>query len=112
MRRHLPLITIFVCQVLLAALVLLLYFVTRPAFAEVYRDYPGRAPVLAALALSSWYLPSLPAVTAACDLAAFAMPRRSLRNLAFGLGLVVPAFGLALAAFGIFVPLFQVAPAR
>lgn len=111
-RRHLPLITIFVCQVLLAALALLLYFVTRPAFAGVYENYPGRIPTAARLALSAWFLPALPAVTAACDLAALTMPRRSLRNLALGLGLVVPALGLTVAAYGLFVPLFQVAPAR
>jgi hypothetical protein len=111
-RRHLPLITIVVCQVLLAGLALLLYLVTRPAFAGVYESYPGRIPTLARLALSSWFLPALPVVTAACDALALAMPRRSLRNFGLGLGLVVPALGLALAAYGLFVPLFEVAPAR
>lgn len=110
MRRHLPLITILVCQVLLAALVAFLYLVTRPAFAEVYRDFPGQMPRLAALSLSSWYLPSLPVVAVVLDGIGLLMPKRSARNFALGLGLVIPAFGLTLAAFGIFVPLFQVAP--
>ena len=112
MRRHLPLITVFVCQVLLAFLALVLYFGARPEFAEAFRDFAAPLPWHARLALTTWYLPSLPAVALACDAVALLVPKRSVRNTLFGLGLVVPAFGLALAVDGIFVPLFQVAPMR
>lgn len=108
-RKNLPLITIVFCQALLAGLSALLYFVTRPEFAKAYEDYPGRLPADARLALSSWFLPSLVVVAVLLDAAALAMPRRSWRNAFLGAGLVLPAFGLALAIDGIFVPLFQAA---
>lgn len=111
MRRHFTLITLFSCQALVVALALFIYYVPRPTFAEAYRDYPGRIPAHALLALSSWYLPSLAVFAAACDLVALFLSRRSHRNVAMGLGLVLPAFGLALAIDGIFVPLFRAAPA-
>jgi type II secretory pathway component PulF len=106
------LITIVVCQVLLAGLACLLYFVTRPTFAEAYKDWDGPIPSHALLALSSWYLPSLPIIAIVCDAAALLVKRRSVRNALLGLGLVLPAIGLAVAIDGIFVPLFQAAPAR
>ena len=110
LRRNLPLITILFCQVLLAGLAALLYLVTRPEFAKAYEEYPGPIPGHATLALSSWYLPSLVVVALACDAFGLAMPKRSARNFFLGLGLVLPAFGLALAIDGIFVPMFQAAP--
>lgn len=111
-RKNLPLITVLFCQALLAGLAAILYFVTRPDFAAAYEDYPGRIPDHARLALSSWYLPALVVIALAFDAAALAMPKRSARNFLLGVGLVIPAFGLALAVDGIFVPLFQAAPAR
>jgi hypothetical protein len=110
-RRHFTLITLFSCQALVAALAFFLYFVTRPAFGEAYKDFPGHIPAHAILALSSWYLPALAGFAALCDLVALTLPKRSARNLAMGLGLVLPAFGLGLAVDGIFVPLFQAAQA-
>jgi hypothetical protein len=110
-KRNFTLITLFSCQALIAALCLFLYFVTVPEFAEAYRDYPGRFATHTMLALTAWYLPSLPIFTVVCDLIALVLRKRSARNIAMGLGLVVPAVGLALAIDGIFVPLFQSAPA-
>lgn len=109
LRRNLPLITILFCQVLLAGLSALLYFVTRPDFAKAYEEYPGKLPAHAELALSSWFLPSLVAAALVLDAVALGMPRKSLRNVLLGVGLVIPTFGLALAVDGIFVPLFQAA---
>lgn len=111
-RRHLPLITVVFCQALLAGLAMLFFFVTRPDFAKAFEDYPGRFSFQTRLALTSWFLPALVAVALACDLIALAMPKRSARNFFLGVGLVIPAFGLALAVDGIFVPLFQAAPVR
>jgi hypothetical protein len=111
-RKNLPLITVMFCQALLAGLAALLYLVTRPEFLKAYEDYPGRIPGHAMLALSSWYLPSLVVIALACDVVALAMPKRSARNALLGVGLVIPAFGLALAVDGIFVPMFQAAPVR
>lgn len=110
-RKNLPLITVLFCQVLLAGLAALLYFVTVPEFAKAYEEFPGRIPAHAKLALSTWYLPGLVALSAGMDIVALAMPRRSLRNALLGAGLVIPALGLALAVDGIFAPLFQAAPA-
>lgn len=110
-RRHFTLITLFSCQALVAALALFLYYVTRPTFAAAYRDYPDEIPAHAILALSAWYLPALAGFALACDLVAAFLRKRSARNLAMGLGLVLPTFGLALAIDGIFVPLFRAAPA-
>lgn len=110
-RKNLPLITILFCQVLLAGIAALLYFVTRPDFVKAYEEFTGPIPDHALLALSSWYLPALVATTVVLDAVALVMPKRSLRNFFLGVGLVIPAFGLALAIDGIFVPLFQAAPA-
>lgn len=109
-KRNFTLITLFSCQALVAALCLFLYFVTVPAFAAAYQDYPARFPRHTMLALTAWYLPSLPIFTALCDLIALLLRKRSARNLAMGLGLVLPAVGLGLAIDGIFVPLFSSAP--
>ncbi len=109
-RRHIPLITVFVCQVLVIGLLLLLYFKTRPTFAAVYSDLGARTPALSALALSNWFLPALAISPFVADALAFLLPRKSQRNAAVGFGLMIPAFGLALSAFGLFVPLFQLAP--
>ena len=111
MRRHLPIITVMFCQALLAGIVMLLYFETRPAFVVAYRDYPGHIPWHALIALSSWYLPGLVVLALALDVVALAMRKRSTKYAALGMGLILPAFGLALAVDGIFMPLFQVAPA-
>jgi hypothetical protein len=110
-RRHLPLITVFACQALLAALALFLFAVVRPQFAEAFAGLEGSFPRHTRLVLTSWFLPSLPIFAVACDAVALLLPKRSTRNSLFGIGLIVPAFGLALAIDAIFVPLFQSAPA-
>ncbi len=110
MRRHLPIFTIVFCQALLAAIALFLHRVTRPAFADAYKDFDGPIPWHAMLALSTWFLPSLAVVAVVCDVAALLAGKRSARNALLGAGLVIPAIGLALAIDGIFVPLFQAAP--
>jgi hypothetical protein len=110
-RKNLPILTIVFCQALLAGLAALLYHVARPDFAKAYEEYAGPIPAHARLALSSWFLPSLVVIAVVLDIVALAMRRRSMRNLFLGLGLVIPAIGLALAVDGIFVPMFQAAPA-
>lgn len=110
MRRHLPIITIVACQVLLAGIAAFLYFVSVPQFAQMYADFDGRIPRLAMLTLTSWYLPSLPVVAIVCDAIALAVSKKSTRNTLLGAGLVLPAFGLVAAIWGLYVPLFESAP--
>lgn len=112
MRRHIPLITIVFCQALLALIATFLYRVTRPEFAEAYRDFDGPIPAHALLALSSWYLPSLILIAVVCDAIALLFRKPRARTALLGVGLVLPAIGLAAAIDGIFVPLFQSAPAH
>jgi len=109
-RRHLPLLTIVFCQGLLGLIATFLYYVTRPEFAEAYKDFDGHIPAHAMLALSSWYLPSLIAIAVVFDAIALLSRKPRARNAMLGVGLVLPAIGLAAAIDGIFVPLFQSAP--
>lgn len=112
MRRHIPLITVFVCQALLAALALLLHFRAKPGLVAALEGFDGRFPWTTHLALVPWFLPALPVVAIACDAIGLALPKRSARNALFGAGLILPAFGLVIAVHGLFAPLFDVAPAR
>ena len=110
MRRHLPIITIVACQALLAAIAAFLFLVAVPQMAKVYEDFDGRIPTFTTLALTGWYLPSLPVIAVVCDAVALAASKKSARNALLGAGLVLPAFGLAAAIYGLFVPLFESAP--
>lgn len=108
-RKNLPIITVLFCQVLLVGLCLVLYFLTLPAFAKAFESYPGRFSFTTRLALQTWFLPGLPIVAVAFDLLSLAARKRSVRNWLLGLGLVIPAIGLAIGVDGLFAPLFQLA---
>ncbi|MFO0591913.1 MAG: hypothetical protein U0441_30480 [Polyangiaceae bacterium] len=110
MRRHLPIITIVACQVLLAGIAAFLFFVAVPQVAKVYEDFDGRLPRLTMLAFTGWFLPSLPVVAIACDALALVVSKKTTRNTLLGAGLVLPAFGLLAAIWGLYVPLFESAP--
>ncbi|MBK8258163.1 MAG: hypothetical protein IPK82_36540 [Polyangiaceae bacterium] len=108
-RKNLPIITVLFCQALLVGLCLLLYFFTLPAFAEAYKSYPGKFSFTTRLALQKWFLSGLPIVALGFDLLSLAAGKRSVRNWLLGMGLVIPAIGLAIGVDGLFAPLFQLA---
>jgi hypothetical protein len=110
LRRHILLIAVAAGQVLVAAAAFFLYTIPLPDYCDLAVDSDGGVPWHTMLALTWWYLPSLVAIAAACDLVAFTRKKTSARNVALGAGLVVPALGLALAAHGLFAPLFDASP--
>ncbi|MEZ4298104.1 MAG: hypothetical protein R3B70_24340 [Polyangiaceae bacterium] len=110
LRKNIPLLTVLFCQVLLAALAILLKLVTVPAFVEAFESHDGRFSLTTRLAFTSWLLPATVALPIAFDILALTRRKKSARNFLLGLGLIVPTIGLVIAVDGLFVPLFRGMP--
>ncbi len=92
----------------MAALALFFYARSRVAILAAFRDFGTPMPAGAAVALSSWFLPSALGLAALASLVGLAAPIRRRRRAALvGSGLLVASVALVFAVWAAFMPVFR-----